>query len=65
MMDMNIFRGVITGLLILFFVGLCIWAYSAKRKAFFEEAAWMAVEDIQDPKNPNDNKQQALDKGEA
>jgi cytochrome c oxidase cbb3-type subunit IV len=65
MMDMNIFRGVITGLLILFFIGLCIWAYSSKRKAFFEEAAWMAVEDEQKRNSSNVNKDKTLEKGEA
>jgi cytochrome c oxidase cbb3-type subunit IV len=64
-MDMNIFRGIITGLLILFFIGLCIWAYSAKRKAFFEEAAWMAVEDDQQPTSSTDKTHHDIKKGDA
>lgn len=37
--DINIVRGVITLLLLLSFIGLCIWAYSRNRKTAFDEAA--------------------------
>ena len=38
-MDINDFRGLITGLLLLSYIGLCFWAYSRKRKPGFDEAA--------------------------
>ena len=38
-MDINDFRGLITGLLLLSNIGLCFWAYSSKRKKGFDEAA--------------------------
>lgn len=38
-MDINDFRGLITGLLLFAYIGLCFWAYSSKRKAQFDEAA--------------------------
>jgi len=38
-MDINTIRGIITGLLIVVFVALIIWAYSKKRKSAFDDAA--------------------------
>jgi cytochrome c oxidase cbb3-type subunit 4 len=38
-MDINDFRGFVTGLLLLSYIGLCFWAYSSKRKKGFDEAA--------------------------
>ena len=38
-MDINDLRGLSTVFLMLTFFGLCIWAYSSKRKKSFEEAA--------------------------
>lgn len=38
-MDINDFRGIVTALLLIGYLGLCFWAYSGKRKAAFEEAA--------------------------
>ena len=38
-MDINDLRGFSTALLLLAFLGLCIWAYSSKRKKSFDEAA--------------------------
>lgn len=38
-MDINDLRGISTALLFFAFIGLCIWAWSSKRKQSFDEAA--------------------------
>lgn len=38
-MDINDLRGFSTLFLMVTFIGLCIWAYSSKRKKTFDEAA--------------------------
>ena len=38
-MDINDLRGLSTAFLMVAFFGLCIWAYSSKRKKAFDEAA--------------------------
>jgi cytochrome c oxidase cbb3-type subunit 4 len=38
-MDINDLRGLSTVMLMIAFIGLCIWAYSSKRKKSFDEAA--------------------------
>lgn len=38
-MDINDLRGLSTLFLFVAFVGVCIWAYSSKRKKTFDEAA--------------------------
>lgn len=38
-MDINDLRGLSTVFLMMAFIGLCFWAYSAKRHREFEEAA--------------------------
>ncbi|MBN1379916.1 MAG: cbb3-type cytochrome c oxidase subunit 3 [Gammaproteobacteria bacterium] len=47
-MDINIVRGIITLLLMLLFVGICIWAYSSARKADFEQASRLPLEQEND-----------------
>lgn len=37
-MDINDLRGLSTLLLLIAFIGLCIWAWSSKRRKPFEEA---------------------------
>ena len=44
-MDINDLRGLSTLLLMIAFIGVCIWAYSAKRKSAFEEAAELPFAD--------------------
>ncbi len=44
-MDMNIFRGITTLVLMVLFIALCFWVYSKKRKPMYEEAAKMAIEE--------------------
>jgi cytochrome c oxidase cbb3-type subunit 4 len=38
-MDINDLRGLSTAFLMVAFIGLCVWAYSRKRKKSFDEAA--------------------------
>ena len=38
-MDINDLRGLSTLFLFVAFVGVCVWAYSSKRKKTFDEAA--------------------------
>lgn len=38
-MDINDLRGLSTVFIMATFIGLCIWAYSGKRKKEFDEAA--------------------------
>ncbi|MCB1676324.1 MAG: cbb3-type cytochrome c oxidase subunit 3 [Halioglobus sp.] len=38
-MDINDLRGLSTVFLMISFIGLCLWAYSRKRKKSFDEAA--------------------------
>ncbi|MGQ7246002.1 cbb3-type cytochrome oxidase subunit 3 [Halomonas sp. V046] len=38
-MDIGTFRGILTGILLLAFLGLVAWAYSKRRKPEFDEAA--------------------------
>lgn len=44
-MDVNELRAVITAVSFLMFVGIVIWAYSAKSKQRFEEAARLPFAD--------------------
>lgn len=44
-MDINIFRGVMTLIIMVLFIGLCIWVYSKKRKPMYDQAARMALEE--------------------
>lgn len=42
------FQGVITLVLMIIFIGIVLWAYSAKRKKSFDEAANLVFADEQD-----------------
>ena len=44
-MDINDLRGLSTAFLMVAFIGLCIWAYSKKRKNAFDEAAKLPFAD--------------------
>lgn len=46
-MDINLFRGLMTALLLVLFVGLWVWAWLPARKKHFEEAARLPLEDDQ------------------
>jgi cytochrome c oxidase cbb3-type subunit 4 len=44
-MDINDLRGLSTLFLMVTFIGLCIWAYSSKRKKTFDDAAQLPFAD--------------------
>jgi cytochrome c oxidase cbb3-type subunit 4 len=50
-MDINDFRGIITAVLLVSFIGLCIWAWSSRRKAEFDKAAALPLEEDHDMSN--------------
>jgi cytochrome c oxidase cbb3-type subunit 4 len=56
-MDVGVIRGLYTLLLIIVFIGVCLWAYSGRRKADFDDAANLPLEDddiINEPRSkPN------------
>lgn len=45
MMDLGVFRGIITGVLLVLFVWLVAWAWSKSRKAEFDAAARVPLEE--------------------
>ncbi|WP_043528076.1 cbb3-type cytochrome oxidase subunit 3 [Litchfieldella xinjiangensis] len=47
-MDMGTFRGILTLLLLIGFLGIAWWAYSKRRKTDFEEAANLPFADDDD-----------------
>ena len=44
-MDINVIRGAILLVLIFSFMGLCVWAWSGKRKSAFHEASMLPLEE--------------------
>ncbi|MCE8016380.1 cbb3-type cytochrome c oxidase subunit 3 [Halomonas sp. MCCC 1A17488] len=50
-MDTGTFRGIITGLLIIAFLGIVWWAYSRRRKPDFDEAAQLPFADEDEQSN--------------
>ena len=44
-MDINDIRGLLTALLLFSCIGLCIWAWSSRRKADFEATAALPLEE--------------------
>ena len=44
-MDVNTIRGLYTILVMIVFIGICVWAYSAHRKKDNEESAQLPFED--------------------
>ena len=47
-MEPGVLRGIGTIILMSCFVALCVWAYSPKRRARFEEAALLPLDDDDD-----------------
>ena len=62
-MDINVFRGVMSGVLMFAFLGIVFWAYSKNQKKPFDEAANLpfADEDEND-KKPNQEPSSSLEK---
>ncbi|WP_043510279.1 CcoQ/FixQ family Cbb3-type cytochrome c oxidase assembly chaperone [Halomonas sp. BC04] len=52
-MDTGTFRGIITFLLIVAFIGITWWAYSRRRKPDFDEAAQLPFADDDEIPQPN------------
>ena len=50
-MDIGTFRGILTGILLIAFLGLVAWAYSSRRKREFDQAAQLPFAD--DDEQPN------------
>jgi cytochrome c oxidase cbb3-type subunit IV len=48
-MDINTFRGIVTGVLLVLFISLVVWAWSKSRRADFEAAARLPLEE-EEPK---------------
>ena len=44
-MDMGLFRGLLTLVLMVLFIALVVWAYSKQRKPDFDEAARLPLDD--------------------
>jgi cytochrome c oxidase cbb3-type subunit 4 len=43
-MDLGIFRGIVTGALLVLFISLVVWAWSRKRASAFDAAARLPLE---------------------
>ncbi|MDE1463933.1 cbb3-type cytochrome oxidase subunit 3 [Spartinivicinus poritis] len=52
-MDINTFRGLATIFAMVAFVGICLWAYSYRRKKDFDEAANLPFADEPEKKQGN------------
>ena len=46
-MDINDFRGILTAIILLAFVGIWVWAWSSRRKADFDASAALPLEEDQ------------------
>ncbi len=44
-MDINDFRSIVTVMSFVVFIGIVFWAYSGRRKAAFDEAAQLVMDD--------------------
>jgi len=44
-MDAGVWRGIFTVVMFVLFIALCIWAWSGRRKADFDAAAQLPLED--------------------
>jgi cytochrome c oxidase cbb3-type subunit 4 len=56
-MDIDLFRGVVTVVLLILFIGLWVWTWSKKRSGEFEAASQLPLEDSSCPPN-YDSKEQ-------
>ena len=60
-MDINDLRGLSTLFIFIAFIGVCIWAYSSKRKSSFDEAANLPFADEEQEQQETVNKGQEND----
>ncbi len=56
-MDMNWFRGAMTVIWLVIFLGVLWWAYSPRRKARFEEAARLVFDEQPRDRSANDSQE--------
>ena len=52
-MDINDLRAAATVFVFVAFIGICVWAYSGKRKQQFDEAANLPFADDESPQQQN------------
>jgi cytochrome c oxidase cbb3-type subunit 4 len=45
MMDIDLVRGILTAVIFFAFIGIWVWAWSARRKSDFEASAALPLED--------------------
>lgn len=58
-MDMGTFRGILTAVLLVLFVGISVYAWRRGRKGGFDSAARMPLEDDTRPPPSESNKEQS------
>jgi cytochrome c oxidase cbb3-type subunit 4 len=51
-MSSGTLSGVVTAVLIVLFLGVCIWAYSSRRRSRFDAAARMPLEEDKPERKP-------------
>jgi cytochrome c oxidase cbb3-type subunit 4 len=44
-MDIDLIRGILTAVTFFAFIGICVWAYSARRKSDFDASAALPLEE--------------------
>jgi cytochrome c oxidase cbb3-type subunit IV len=47
-MDIGVFRGLVTGTLLVLFIALVVWAWSKSRREHFDAAARLPLEDTEE-----------------
>ena len=50
-MDIDLFRGITTAVLLVLFIGIWVWTWSKKRSADYDAASRLPLEDSQQPPN--------------
>lgn len=59
-MDYGTFRGIVTVGMLLLFIGIFVWAYSAKRKKGFDAAAQSIFDEQEQKQQINKSGEEAL-----
>lgn len=60
-MDINVFRGLMSVVLLFAFLGLIVWAYSKNQKKSFDEAANLPFADESEDGVPNQDASSSLE----
>ncbi len=60
-MDINVFRGLMSAVLLFAFLGLVVWAYSKNQKKAFDEAANLPFADEAEDAKPNQDASSSLE----